>query len=264
MYGSPPCRLQHSRNTEGLPPCGCVTPAPRYSSSYSGLAARDVQEYHGVVADDDGGAANCVLLFSVTVGITAELWTTPTSGSSTRPGAGRPNRSLPRSPPRQVSSGWSSSLPHGTLADRLRRGPVPAPPGPRHRRPAGPTRSRPCTRRGNLHGDVKPSNVGFASDGSPKLLDFGLAREANDATGMGGNLALTCRLRCCRGGRPTRRDDVWSLCVMVYEMVRGSNCLRGAAPTRCGTAFGANVSPAALPPRAPAQRRPRSPSRHRC
>ena len=114
---------------------------------------------------------------------------------------------------------------------------------------------------GYLHGDVKPSNVGFASDGSPKLLDFGLAREANDATGMGGTLRYLSPE--VLSGRPAdERDDVWSLCVMVYEMVRASN--RGAAPTRCGTAFGANVSTAALPPRAPTKRGLRSPSRHRC
>ena len=115
---------------------------------------------------------------------------------------------------------------------------------------------------GYLHG-VKPSNVGFASDGSPKLLDFGLAHEANDATGMGGTLRYLSPE--VLSGRPVdERDDVWSLCVMVYEMVRASKRLRGAAPTRCGTAFGANVSTAALPPRAPTNRRPRSPSRHRC
>ena len=33
---------------------------------------------------------------------------------------------------------------------------------------------------GYLHGDVKPSNVGFTSRGLPKLLDFGLARGTND------------------------------------------------------------------------------------
>ena len=34
-------------------------------------------------------------------------------------------------------------------------------------------------RAGYLHGGVKPSNNGFAADGTPKLLDFGLARAAN-------------------------------------------------------------------------------------
>src|SRR4029079_9436784 len=30
--------------------------------------------------------------------------------------------------------------------------------------------------RGLYHGDIKPSNIGFAPGGAPKLLDFGLAR----------------------------------------------------------------------------------------
>ena len=43
-----------------------------------------------------------------------------------------------------------------------------------------------------MHGDIKPSNVGFTSDGSPKLLDFGLARETSDAAATrGGTRALS-------------------------------------------------------------------------
>ena len=78
-------------------------------------------------------------------------------------------------------------LPRGTLADRLRRGPVPA---PRALDIAALLADALAAvhEAGYLHGDVKPGNVGFASDGSPKLLDFGLAREANDATGLGGTL----------------------------------------------------------------------------
>ena len=35
---------------------------------------------------------------------------------------------------------------------------------------------------GCLHGDVKPSNIGFTADGSPKLLVFGLARGADSGS----------------------------------------------------------------------------------
>ena len=33
---------------------------------------------------------------------------------------------------------------------------------------------------GPLHSDVKPSNVGFAEDGAPKLLEFGLVQILRD------------------------------------------------------------------------------------
>ena len=116
-------------------------------------------------------------------------------------------------------------LSRGTLADRLRRGPVPA------------ARALDIAalladalaalhEAGYLHGDVKPSNVGFAADGSPKLLDFGLAREANDATSRGG----TARYLSPEvlSGRPAEEaDDVWSLCVMLYEMVSGEHPFAG-------------------------------------
>ena len=116
-------------------------------------------------------------------------------------------------------------LPRGTLADRLRRGPVPA------------SRALDIAalladalaavhEAGYLHGDVKPGNVGFASDGSAKLLDFGLAREANDATGLGGTLRYLSPE--VLSGRPADEgDDVWSLCVMRYEMVSGEHPFAG-------------------------------------
>ena len=112
-------------------------------------------------------------------------------------------------------------LSRGTLADRLRRGPVPA---ARALDIAALLADALATlhEAGYLHGDVKPSNVGFAADGSPKLLDFGLAREANDATSRGG----TARYLSPEvlSGRPAgEADDVWSLCVMLYEMVSGEH-----------------------------------------
>src|SRR5688500_446582 len=66
-------------------------------------------------------------------------------------------------------------LPGGTLERRLATGPM----------PLGEVLSLGITlaeaagalhRAGYLHRDIKPSNIGFAADGTPKLLDFGLAR----------------------------------------------------------------------------------------
>ena len=116
-------------------------------------------------------------------------------------------------------------LPRGTLADRLRRGPVPA---PRALDIAALLADALAAvhEAGYLHGDVKPGNVGFASDGSPKLLDFGLAREANDATGLGGTLRYLSP-EVLSGRAADEGDDVWSLCVMLYEMVSGEHPFAG-------------------------------------
>lgn len=66
-------------------------------------------------------------------------------------------------------------LPGGTLSHRLRRGRLD------HGEAATLVRqlARSLARvhgRGLYHGDIKPSNIGFAPGGAPKLLDFGLAR----------------------------------------------------------------------------------------
>ena len=75
-------------------------------------------------------------------------------------------------------------------------------------------------RAGYLHGNVKPSNIGFTSEGSPKLFDFGLAREANDTATLGGTLRYMSPEALV--GRPAEEaDDVWSLCVVLNEMVSG-------------------------------------------
>ena len=112
-------------------------------------------------------------------------------------------------------------LPRGTLADRLRRGPVPA-------RSAVSIADRlsgalaALHEAGYLHGDVKPSNVGFTWNGAPKLLDFGLARES-DAPATGGGTVRYLSPEVL-SGRPTEEpDDVWSLCAMLFEMVSGEH-----------------------------------------
>ena len=105
----------------------------------------------------------------------------------------------------------------GTLADRLRRGPI------KEREAvsiAGALADALAALHdaGYLHGDVKPSNIGFTAAGSPKLLDFGLAREPNDAAVVGGTLRYASP-EVLSGCPAAEADDVWSLAVVLYEMV---------------------------------------------
>ena len=113
----------------------------------------------------------------------------------------------------------------GTLEDRLRDGPL------------APSQAVSVAARladalavlhekGFLHGDVKPSNIGFTSEGSPKLLDFGLAHAVDDAAMVGGTLPYLSPE--VLSGRPAEEaDDVWSLCVVLYEMVSGRHPFAG-------------------------------------
>ena len=116
-------------------------------------------------------------------------------------------------------------LPGGTLADRLRRGPVPA---ARAVDIAVLLADALATLHGAgyMHGDIKPSNVGFTSDGSPKLLDFGLARETGDVATRGGTVRYLSPE--VLSGRPAgEADDVWSLCVMLHEIASGEHPFAG-------------------------------------
>ena len=91
---------------------------------------------------------------------------------------------------------------------------------------AGPGGSRAARSKEFLHGDVKPSNIGFTSEGSPKLLDFGLAHAVDDAAMVGGTLPYLSPEVLT--GRPAEEaDDVWSLSVVLYEMVSGRHPFSG-------------------------------------
>jgi eukaryotic-like serine/threonine-protein kinase len=78
--------------------------------------------------------------------------------------------------------------------------------------------------RGVIHGDVKPANILITADGRVKLTDFGMARvarrEARDSALMG-TPAYWCPEQIM--GRPQdARSDIFSLGVVLYEMVTGT------------------------------------------
>jgi serine/threonine-protein kinase len=76
---------------------------------------------------------------------------------------------------------------------------------------------------GLVHRDVSPSNVLIGRDGSVKLADFGIAKETRVTT-LSGSMHGTVTYMApeqCRGHAFDRRADVFSLGVILFELVTG-------------------------------------------
>jgi len=84
---------------------------------------------------------------------------------------------------------------------------------------------------GITHRDIKPSNIVIDADGRPKLLDFGLAavKGAEQLTKTGSTLGTTGYMspEQARGQKVDQRSDLFSLGVVIYEMVTGRRPFRG-------------------------------------
>jgi len=79
---------------------------------------------------------------------------------------------------------------------------------------------------GIIHRDLKPENVLLATDGTPRLTDFGLARIKRDETHLtqaGAILGSPVYMspEAARGQELDARSDIWSLGVLLYEMLAG-------------------------------------------
>jgi serine/threonine protein kinase/tetratricopeptide (TPR) repeat protein len=103
---------------------------------------------------------------------------------------------------------------------------------------------------GVVHRDIKPENIMLRPDGYAKVLDFGIAKLTEKAPASEDHeLATTAALQTrsglvigtarymspeqARGQKVDARSDIWSLGVVLYEMVGGIPPFLGETPSDC-------------------------------
>ena len=85
---------------------------------------------------------------------------------------------------------------------------------------------------GLLHRDVKPANVIVLSDGRSKIVDFGIARMADQGPRLTKTDVLLGTFHYIaperlKGEASDGRADIWSVGVMLYEMITGELPFKG-------------------------------------
>jgi Tol biopolymer transport system component len=162
-----------------------------------------------------------------------------------------------------------------TLADRIEQGPIPID-------EALPIATQivvgleAAHEQGIVHRDLKPSNIKLRSDGTVKVLDFGLAKTLEPAGGSdltrpselshsptiatpamtqaGVILGTTAYMspEQARGKSVDRRTDIWAFGCVLYEMLTGRRLFEGdGAMDTLALVFAKTPDWSALPPRVP-------------
>ncbi|WP_427132632.1 protein kinase domain-containing protein [Pseudarthrobacter sp. S9] len=85
---------------------------------------------------------------------------------------------------------------------------------------------------GLIHRDIKPENVLIADDGRIKLGDFGLARAISTSTSTGALIGTVAYLspELVLGKQADARSDIYSVGIMLYEMITGRQPFDGEVP----------------------------------
>ena len=88
-------------------------------------------------------------------------------------------------------------------------------------------------KRGIVHRDIKPGNVMLGKDGAVKVVDFGIARVLEASRTQTGMLIGTFAYMSpeqYHGEHADERSDIWSLGVLLYELLCYERPFKGATP----------------------------------